>query len=132
MTMVLRFVRITVHNGVQGEKDMTVIKQKVELSKAKFVKYSEAKPGQTLVQGIFLGTKMVDNYDKDDKVPSHAFQTDEGTVILNSACSLNRLLNIVEPGTALEITYLGKEKKKNKAGKSYSQNAFEVNVLVSE
>ncbi len=111
---------------------MTVVKQKVELPRATYVKYSEAKPGQTLVQGTFLGTRMVDNYDKDDKVPSHSFETDDGTVILNSASSLDRLLATVDAGTPLEITFLGKEKKKNKAGKSYSQNSFEVNVLVQE
>jgi hypothetical protein len=111
---------------------MTVIRQKVELPKAKYIKYSEAKVGQTLVLGTFLGTKMVPNFDKDAEVPSHTFETDEGTVILNSASSLDRLLTTVEPGTPLEITFLGKEKKKNKTGKSYSQNAFEVNILVEE
>ena len=110
----------------------TINKVKVELAKAKYVKYSEAKPGQTLVQGTFLGTKMVPNYDKDAEVPSHSFETDDGTVILNSASSLDRLLATVEPGSPLEITFLGKEKKKNKAGKSYSQNSFEVNLLVQE
>jgi len=118
---------------------MTVVKQKVELQKPTYVKYSEAKPGQTLVVGTFLGTKMVKPYKPTNKdgsvnpdVPSHSFETDEGEVRLNSATSLNRLLAQIEPGTPVDITFLGKEKKKSKDGDVYSENTFEVSILVEQ
>lgn len=113
---------------------MTTIKKKIELPKATYVKYSESKPGQTLVTGTFVGTTSVQKYNggPDEFVPSHVFATDKGDVILNSASSLDRLLAIVEPGTPLSVTFLGKEKKKSKEGKAYTQNMFEVNELYSE
>lgn len=110
---------------------MTIVKQKVELPRANYVKYSEAKPGQTLVVGKFLGTKMVTKYNTTtgETVPSHTFDADGEIIILNSAAGLDRLLATVEPGTLLDITFLGKESKVSKEGKKYKQNVFEVSVL---
>ena len=110
---------------------MTTIKQKVSLGTGpKYVKYSEAKPGETLVVGTYKGTRMVPNFNKDGEVPSHTFETEEGTVVLNSASELNKLLATVEAGTEVDVTFLGTEKLKNKKGQPYKANKFEVSILV--
>jgi len=110
---------------------MTVIKRKIESTPLKYVKYSEAKQGDTLVIGDYLGSPMVDNYDKTDKVPQHQFNTDEGLVALNSAGQLNYLLKKVEVGQTVEIIFLGKEKTTIN-GKKVSVNNFEVSILEGE
>ena len=105
------------------------VKTKIETPKAKYIKYSEAKKGDILVVGEFLGTKEVDNYNKDGKVPSHSFKTDEGLVVLNSSKSLDRILAGLEAGLVLEVTFQGKTNKVSKDGKKYRQNEFEVSIL---
>ena len=106
-----------------------VIKRKIELPKRTFVKYSESKPGQTLVVGEFLGSQSVQNYQKTMEVPLHVFNTDSGEVCLNSSRELDNLLQQVEIGQIVDVTFLGKEKIKNKAGLTLTQNKFEVSIL---
>ena len=108
----------------------TITKVKVSTSKATYVKYSDAKPGDTLVIGTYIGTKMVPNFNKDGEVPSHQFETDAGLTILNSASELNKLLEQVEEGSEVDVTFLGTEKLKNKKGQPYKANKFEVNLLI--
>jgi len=110
---------------------MTIVKQKIEVQSEKptYVKYTEAKPGQTLVVGNLTEIRMVDNFNKDGKVPSFVFQTDTGTTILNSATDLNKQLEQVEIGSAVEVVFLGAEKLKNKKGQPYKLNKFEVSLL---
>jgi len=119
----------------KGNIMTTVTKKKlVAADTVKYVKYSEAKPGQTLVVGKFLGTKQVKKFNgkEGETVPLHTFNTDEGEIALNSASSLNRILDGVEPGTTLEVVFLGKESKQNKDGIKYRENTFEVNELTEE
>lgn len=115
---------------------MTIVKQKVELPKPIYIGYKEAKPGQVLVSGTFVGTKMVKPYQPikadgtpAEDVPSHVFDTDTGDTRLNSATNLNRLLELIEPGTPLEVIYLGRTAKTSKDGMKYKQIDFEVNIL---
>jgi hypothetical protein len=108
---------------------MTVIKTKVALPRPTYVKYSEAKQGQTLVVGTFLGSKLVPNFNKDGEVPAHQFETDEGLTILNSASDLNKQLEQVTEGQVVEVVFLGTEKLKNKKGQPYKANKFEVSIL---
>jgi len=111
----------------------TLVKKKIGSGSVRYVKYSEAKPGDTLVVGTFQGTELVPSYDKKSEVPIHTFVTeDEEIVKLNSAGQLNKLLSMVQPGTTLEVTFLGKEKFKSKDGRTLYANQFEVNELVEE
>jgi len=120
-----------------------LVKKKVELpaSAIKYVKYSECKPGDTLVVGKYLESKMVPNFNKDGEVPLHLFEDfyTKGTLALNSSAELNRILENkhfdtskfadVKVGSWYEITYLGKEKGKTKDGKSYMSHTFQVDPL---
>ena len=110
---------------------MTTIKRKIELPKPTYVKYSELKPWQIAVQGTFIGTTEVNKYNgkPGEKVPCHVFDTDNGEVRLNSAKSLDRILETVDSGLPIRVTFLGKEKKKSKDGMNYTQNNFEVSEL---
>lgn len=111
--------------------NMTTVKRKLELPKPTYVKYSELKSGMIAVQGTFVGTTEVDKYNgkPGEKVPCHVFETDKGEVRLNSAKSLDRILETADPGMPLRVTFLGKEKKKSKEGMAYSQNNFQVDEL---
>lgn len=111
---------------------MTVIKTKVVPPKPTYVKYSEAQPGQTLVLGTFEGSKLVPNFNRDGEVPAHYFNTDDGTVVLNSASDLNKQLQHVDEGDVVEIVFLGAEKLKNQKGQPYKLNKFEVSKLTKE
>lgn len=112
---------------------MTVVKKKLGAS-VKYVKYSEASPGQTLAIGTFKGTELVKAYDpKQPDVPQHTIIDEDGQEIkLNSAGQLNHILRGVSPGTTIEVVYLGKEKIKSKTGRVVEANQFEVNELCDE
>lgn len=112
---------------------MTIVKRKIEASQTKkYVKYSELKPGATVVVGQYIGSPMVPNYAKDGEVPEHQFQTDEGITALNSAGQLNYLLTKIELGSVVEIIYLGKESITRKNGQKTKANQFEVSILEEE
>lgn len=112
---------------------MNYVKIKTQLPKSvKYVKVSEAKPGDTLVLGSYIGAKQVDNYNKDGKVNLHSFETDDGVTNLNGSTLLDRLLAEHTPGDVIEVVFTGKENKTNKEGKKYKQNQFEVSKLVNE
>jgi hypothetical protein len=97
---------------------MTVIKKKIGGGSVRYVKYSEAKPGDVLAIGNFIGTELVKAYDpKQPDVPQHTILDEEGTSLkLNSAGQLNFLLKSVEAGTLIEV----------------EANQFEVSELVEE
>lgn len=113
---------------------MTLIKQKIEAGKVKYVKYSKAKPGDILATGTFEGTSLVKAYDPSQpEVPQHTILTEDGlTLKLNSAGHLNYLLRDVQQGSLIEIVYLGKEKIKLKTGRTVDSNQFEVHRFVEE
>lgn len=111
---------------------MTIIKKKVTSAPMKFVKYSELKPGATVVIGEYLGSPMVPNFDGDAEVPQHRFKTDDGLVALNSAGQLNNLLSNVSVGDTIEVIFLGKESVTLKGGKKVKINQFEVSILEQE
>ena len=106
------------------------VKKKLSGS-VRYVKYSEAKPGDVLVIGTFQGTEQVPAYDpKQGLVPQHSFvDEDEQIVKLNSAGQLNYALKNATPGQMIEVIYLGKEKVKTKTGRLVEANQFEVNAL---
>jgi len=112
---------------------MTVIKKKLGSGLTKFVKYSSLNQGDLVVLGKFLGTDEVPRYKakpKDPLVPQHKFEDEEGNiVVLNSAAKLDKILSRVEPGTTLEVVFLGKEEYKDKTGQTLSSNTFEVSEL---
>lgn len=112
---------------------MTVVKRKIS-SVVKYVKYSEAKPGETVALGVFKGTDLVKAYDpKQPDVPQHTIIDEDGLELkLNSAGQLNHILRGVTPGTTIEVVYLGKEKIKSKTGRIVEANQFEVNELVDD
>jgi hypothetical protein len=112
---------------------MTVVKKKLSAS-VKYVKYSAAKPGETVALGVFKGTELVPAFDPTaPHVPQHTIIDEDGTEVkLNSAGQLNHILKSVEPGTPIEVVYLGKEKIKSKTGRVVEANQFEVNELVDE
>lgn len=108
---------------------MTIVKRKVQSAPIKYVKYSEAKAGDTLVIGNYVGSPLVLNFNKDKEVPQHQFQDDEGnTVALNSAGQLDYLMKKVEIGSLVEVLFLGQEALTIK-GKKVKANQFEVSVL---
>ncbi len=113
---------------------MTIVKKKLSASAVKYVKYSEAKPGDTLALGTFKGTELVKAYDpKQPDVPQHTIIDEDGNEVkLNSAGQLNYILRNVQPGTPIEVVYLGKEKIKSKTGRVVEANQFEVNELLEE
>ena len=113
---------------------MTVVKKKLSASSVKYVKYSEAKPGDTLAIGTFKGTELVKAYDpKQPDVPQHTVVDEDGTELkLNSAGQLNYILKNVDPGTVIVVVYLGKEKIKSKTGRVVEANQFEVNELCED
>ncbi len=113
---------------------MTVLKKKLGTGTVKYVKYSAARPGETLALGEFKGTKMVPAFDPTaPNVPQHTVVDDEGNELkLGSAGQLNFILKNVEPGTNIEVIYLGKEKVKTKTGRTVEANQFEVNELLNE
>ncbi len=113
---------------------MTLIRKKVGSGTVKFVKYSTASPGDVLATGIFQGSELVKAYDpKQPDVPQHTIvDEDENILKLNSAGQLNYLLKNVEPGTLIEVVYLGKEKIKGKNGRMVEANQFEVHELIEE
>lgn len=108
---------------------MTVVKRKVQSAPIKYVKYSEAKPGDVLVLGNYVGSPMVLNFNKDKEVPQHQFQDEEGnTTALNSAGQLDYLMKKVEVGSVVEVVFLGQEALTIK-GKKVKANQFEVSIL---
>jgi hypothetical protein len=109
---------------------MTIVKRKVESTPKKYVKYSELKPGATVVVGNYLGSPLVPNFAKDGEVPEHQFQDEDGNITaLNSAGQLNFLLAKVEIGSLVEVLYLGKESITRKNGQKTKANQFEVSIL---
>jgi len=111
---------------------MTLVKKPVGGSTVKYVKYSEAKPGDVIATGTFAGTSFVKAYDpKQPDVPQHTIIDESGISLkLNSAGQLNYLLKNVPEGSLIEVTYLGKEKIKGKNGKLVEANQFEVHELI--
>lgn len=106
---------------------MTIIRQKAEKPGAiKFVKISEAKPGDVLVLGELVSTEQVPNFNKDGEVSLHKFNTDTGLVGLNGSKLLDGLLGQFEVGDTIEVVYLGKEPGVSKDGKKFKRNTFEV------
>lgn len=111
-----------------------LVRKKLGSNSVNYVKYSQAAPGDTLAIGTFKGTEMVKAYDpKQPDVPQHTIIDEDGTEFkLNSAGQLNHILKNVQPGTVIEVVYLGKEKIKAKNGRVVEANQFEVNELVDE
>lgn len=111
---------------------MTVVKRKIS-GTSRYVKYSQLKPGETIVIGEFKGTEMVKAFDpKQPDVPQHTVLDEEGVEIkLNSAGQLNHILKNVPVGTCIEIIYLGKEKIKVN-GRQVEANQFEVSELYDD
>lgn len=111
---------------------MTIVKRKVESAPIKYVTLSQQKPGDTLVVGEFIGTSKVPNFAKDGEVPLHKFQTDDGIVALNSAGQLDFLMSKIDPGSTVEVVFLGKETIVRKNGQKTKANQFEVSILEEE
>lgn len=113
---------------------MTVIRKKIGSGPVKYVKYSTAKAGDVLAVGVFQGTELVKAFDpKQPDVPQHTIVDEDETILkLNSAGQLNHLLKSVEPGSMIEVVFLGKEKIKSKTGRMVEANQFEVHELVEE
>ena len=111
----------------------TFVKQKVSIaSNVRYVKYSEAKPGDVIAVGIFKGTEQVPSYDKSTTVPLHSIVSEDGEIIkLNSAGQLNKIFSLVQPETLVEVTFLGKEKFKSKDGRVLTANQFDVSQLTA-
>ena len=107
----------------------TLVRKKIVAPK--YVKYSQLKAGDLAAIGIFIGTEEVDNFTKTAKVPQHTIQDQETGAItkLPSAGQLNWALSNVEPGTLIEVIFLGKEKIKNKQGLTVDSNQFEINTF---
>lgn len=106
---------------------MTTVRIKAEKPGAiKFVKISEAKPGDILVLGELVSSEDVPNFNKDGTVKLHKFNTDTGLVGLNGSRLLDGLLDQFEIGDTIEITFLGKEPGVSKDGKKFRRNTFEV------
>lgn len=114
---------------------MTVIKKKkLEATfDIKYIAYKELKAGDTVVVGQLTEISMVKNFDpsKPD-VPRYVFETDEGTVCLNSASELDKILKSASIGDVLEIIFSGKKKCVTNAGVPYSKYVFDVLLLEEE
>lgn len=102
----------------------------------RYVKFSQAKPGDVLVLGMFEGTKQVPKYKGRDgeTVPQHNFKTEDGTIVaLGSAGQLNFLMRDISVGSLVEVVFLGKQEYKDRrTGKMETANQFEVNVFEVE
>lgn len=111
--------------------------RKVKLSgSTKWVKYSQSKPNDVLVLGVFEGTIQVPKYKGRDgeTVPQHNFKTEDGTTVaLPSAGQLNFLLRDIPQGALVEVVFLGKQEYKDRrTGKMETANQFEVSTFEVE
>jgi len=69
-----------------------------------YVKFSECKPGQVLVDGTYSKSEM-GNFDK----LNHIFKTSGGETVLNSSGKLDFLVGTyLTPGMTCRVVYLGK------------------------
>lgn len=98
--------------------------KKLSLTSKTFVKPAEMTEGQT-IKGIFVGSE-IDQFDK----PNHTVRTTEGDFTLNSAGSLDKLMEQVTPGQYVEITYRGT--KTLTSGKYKGKEAHQFEVAASE
>jgi len=98
--------------------------QKVGMGSFTYVKYKEAKPGDTLAVGYYLGTKQ-GNYGL-----QHLVRTDSGnTVVLNSSGQLNYLFeNNIAKGDYVRVDYAGEEVLKKGKFKGKSVHTFDMMV----
>jgi hypothetical protein len=89
----------------------------------KFVKYSECKPGQVLVDGKFLRTE------EGRFGLNHVFLEEAGETVLNSSGHLNWLLETYGfEGAVCRVTYLGKEKLTRGNMKGKEAHRFELEI----
>ena len=111
---------------------MTVVKKKIEGDKKniELIKLSEIKSGSLVVTGLYKGTITCKG--ENGEFLQHRFETEEGVIVGVSAGQLNFKLKDVDLDTLLEITYLGKEKFKNKEGKLVAGHNFDISELVEE
>ena len=92
-------------------------------AKATFITYPKCEKGQVLILGKYMG-EVPNKYNASK--PNFKFDTDNGKFILPSSGQLNYIMNDIEVGAILKITYMGKDKilKGTYAGKEV--NSFEV------
>lgn len=86
-------------------------------------KLAETKADTVLVTGIYQGTKTVQG--KEGPFIVHEFDV-EGKIMSLSSGQLNYKLKSVEPGTLVEVTFLGKKKVTLANGKTVNANQFHV------
>lgn len=69
-----------------------------------YIKFSDFKAGDTLVEGVFKASEM-GNFDK----LNHIFRTTAGETVLNATGKLDYLIEqFLTPGMRCKIVYLGK------------------------
>ena len=99
--------------------------RKLTAGETRFIKPNEMKEGQ-VVSGIL--TKAVEG---DFGMTYYLRQEDGSTIGLNGSGQLDKLMEQVEEGTSLEVTYQGQEKIKSGKFKGKSAHQFEVVVFDS-
>lgn len=97
--------------------------RKLTAGETRFVKPNEMEEGQ-IVSGIL--TKAVQG---EYGMTYYLRQTDGSTVGLNGSGQLDKLMEQVAEGTAIEITYQGQEKIKSGKFKGKAAHQFEVIVF---
>lgn len=89
----------------------------------RFIKYSECKPGQVLVDGKFIRTE------EGRFGLNHIFQEGDGELVLNSSGHLNWLLETYGfEGAVCRVTYQGKEKLTKGNMKGKEAHRFELEI----
>ena len=100
--------------------------RKLTAGETKFVKPNEMTEGQ-IVAGTL--TKTVEG---EYGMTYYLRQEDGSTIGLNGSGQLDKLMEQVEEGTSIEVTYQGQEKIKSGKFKGKSAHQFEVVVFDSE
>ncbi len=85
----------------------------------------QLKKGMRIV-GTYAGSLKTKTYG----TVYHKIRTEEGLVAVNGAAKLSKSLEPAKEGARVEITYLGKEAYKDKAGQAKSAHDFLVAVEI--